>query len=711
MMESSSRKYRISSALPRTNSGSQEPMIISNGFHCDNPTAVMEGCSNPGHTSIEMKCLTDLGQQAPKTGATLTYHDINYQVQVRNKGCCKGSCPKRILTNISGKCGPGMNAILGPTGSGKSSLLDVLAGRKDPDGLTGNILIDGNKVPHNFKCMVGYVVQDDVVMGTLSVRENLEFSASLRLSSDVSNKERKQRVDTTLQELGLTHCADTKIGNEFIRGVSGGERKRTNIGMELIIAPPILFLDEPTTGLDASTANAVMLLLKRLSMQGKTIVFSIHQPRYSIYRLFDNLTLLSKGEVVYNGPATDALSYFESIGYHCEEHNNPPDFFLDVINGDSTAVAATVDDINGNMNKSTENEDSVFDEDVSDRRHIVGQPLVKATDEFPIQRELVAKFKHSHHLKRLHEEIDPVLRDFENRMTAGQDMSVKRVEYATSFFHQLRVVCWRTGTNTLRNPGEGILQMCVNTLFGLIVGGIYFQLDTSNDVGIQNRIGAFFFVIMNMIFGNLAVVELFVKDRPIFIHESATGFYRVSVYFLAKILCDAIPIRSIPVGSFAVITYWMMGLKPYFGRFLIYFLTLFMSSMAACAVAFIISATTRKMAIANLCLALSYVFMMLFGGLLVNLESMGPGLSWLKYLSIFSYGLEALSLNELTDMTFCTYRNGTNDCVTGEQYLDKQGILHGSLWKLWEKELALTIICLGCMLIAYAQLRRIPKLK
>ncbi|GFS06723.1 ATP-binding cassette sub-family G member 2-like [Elysia marginata] len=239
------------------------------------------------HT-MRMEASPTFGSGSTAQVEVLSFHDINYKVNIRTRPF-KPPVEKQILKTVNGRFKPGMNAILGPTGSGKSSLLDVLAGRKDPAGLTGTLLLGGMPVPDNFKCMVGYVVQ---------------------------------------------------VGTEFIRGVSGGERKRCNIGMELIISPPVLFLDEPTTGLDASTANAVMNLLKRMSEKGRNIIFSIHQPRYSIFRLFDSLMLLSHGHVVYHGPSSKALDHFSAIGYECEEHNNPPDFFLDVINGDSTAVNA-----------------------------------------------------------------------------------------------------------------------------------------------------------------------------------------------------------------------------------------------------------------------------------------------------------------------------------------------------------------------------------
>jgi len=221
---------------------------------------------------------------------------------------------KEILTDINGIMRPGLNAILGPTGGGKSSLLDILAARKDPNGLSGDVLINGAPRPANFKCNSGYVVQDDVVMGTLTVRENLQFSAALRLPTTMTSHEKNERIDKVIQQLGLDKVADSKVGTQFIRGVSGGERKRTSIGMELITDPAILFLDEPTTGLDSSTANAVLLLLKRMSEQGRTIIFSIHQPRYSIFKLFDSLTLLASGRLMFHGPAQEALGYFASVG-------------------------------------------------------------------------------------------------------------------------------------------------------------------------------------------------------------------------------------------------------------------------------------------------------------------------------------------------------------------------------------------------------------
>ncbi|XP_013397450.1 ATP-binding cassette sub-family G member 2 [Lingula anatina] len=636
-------------------------------------------------------------------GSVVSFHRIGYTVQV-SKGCCGGSADKHILKDVSGIFKPGMNAILGPTGSGKSSLLDVLAGRKEKKGLSGLLLVDGHPQPENFKCMSGYVVQDDVVMGTLTVKENFQFSAALRLPKTVTKEERKARVERVIHDLGLTHCADTKIGNEFIRGVSGGERKRTNIGMELIIQPTVLFLDEPTTGLDASTANSVMLLLKRLAHMGNTIIFSVHQPRYSIFRLFDSIMLLSQGESVFHGPCKEALQYFSSIGYECEEHNNPPDFFLDVINGDSTAVTS-IDQLSKHL--MDEETMELLDSNREDHSHAKIHPSDGESRD--VSEVLAAKFRESDWHKNLFQELTPIEQTYMSNVAAGQ-VIYREVGYATSFPTQLWNVSKRTVKNIIGNPQANLLQFVVNIFLGVIVGAIYWQIDTSLKSGIQNRVGAFFFIVMNMVFSNLSAIELFLKERSIFMHENASGFYRVSAYFLAKVFCDLIP-RTTPVLLFSAISYWMIGLQADAGKFFFFTLNLVLTTLTASAYAFFVSASVRIIAIANLLIAMTYVFMMIFSGLLVNLDSIGDWLKWIKWLSLFRYSIDALTVNEMKDLNFCDTNNGTQTCQAGTVYLDSQGITYATAWDLWYNEMALGIMTVVFMFLAYIQLRRVPKLK
>ncbi|XP_053317585.1 broad substrate specificity ATP-binding cassette transporter ABCG2 isoform X2 [Spea bombifrons] len=628
-------------------------------------------------------------------GATLTFHNINYRVKMKSGFiCCRKVVERQILQDINGIMRPGLNAILGPTGSGKSSLLDVLAARKDPHGLSGEVLIDGKPQPANFKCTSGYVVQDDVVMGTLTVRENLQFSAALRLPRSLRQKDKDERINVIIKELGLTKVADSKVGTQLIRGVSGGERKRTNIGMELITDPRVLFLDEPTTGLDASTANAVLLLLKRMARQGKTIIFSIHQPRYSIFRLFDSLTLLAGGRMLYHGPAPYALDYFTQLGYECEAHNNPADFFLDVINGDSTAVT---------MNKL---------ETVDLEENEVNDGGVQTVVE-----KLAEQFCNTNYYEETKAELE--------KLSQGEKVKTnffsRQITYNTSFFHQLKWVSKRSFKNLLGNPQASIAQVMVSLVLALIVGAIFFGVKDDSS-GIQNRVGSLFFITTNQCFSSVSSIELFIVEKKIFIHEYISGYYRLSAYFFSKLMAELIPMRTLPSIIFTCIIYFMIGFKPTAGAFFTMMFTLMMLSYTATSMALAIAAGQDVVAVANLLMTIAFVFMIIFSGLLVNLTSIMDWLSWLKYFSIPRYGLTALQVNEFTSLNFCSSKSNSTaapstNCTspspfttcTGEEYLYQQGIDY-SAWGLWQNNLALACMTIIFLIIAYLKLYFMKKL-
>ncbi|XP_034993767.1 broad substrate specificity ATP-binding cassette transporter ABCG2 [Zootoca vivipara] len=640
-------------------------------------------------------------------GSVVSFHGIQYSIkQSRGPLCKRKVVEKKILQNVYGIMRPGMNAILGPTGSGKSSLLDVLAARKDPAGLSGDVLIDGVPQPPNFKCISGYVVQDDVVMGTMTVRENLLFSAALRLPNSISFQEKEERVVQIINELGLSKVADTKVGTELIRGVSGGERKRTNIAMELITEPPVLFLDEPTTGLDASTANAVLLLLKRLSRRGRTIIFSIHQPRYSIFKLFDSLTLLALGKVLYHGPAKEALGYFLSIGYECEPFNNPADFFLDVINGDSTAVTASKCGqklkADNQEHMETSNENGMEEEGVE-------KTLVDSLHE---------KYISSTQYKSMMEQ----LKKYENLHGVSQKKPrpMNQVTYANGFFTQLYWVSQRSLKNLIRNPQASVAQVLVTVVLALIVGAIFFgvKLDQS---GIQNRVGSLFFVTTNQCFSSVSAIELFIKDKKLFVHQYTSGYYRVSAYFLALMIGDLLPMRTMPAIIFSCISYWMIGYQADAGRFFFFMLTLVLLCYTSTSMALAISAGMDVVAIANLLITICFVFMLIFSGLLVNLPTVMDWLNWLKYFSIPRYGLTALEVNEFRGLRFCANATGpislqscppsspqTREMCYGEEYLCGQGI-EATNWAMWENIVALSCMTVIFLVIAYAKLRFMKK--
>lgn len=158
-----------------------------------------------------------------------------------------------------------------------------------------------------------YVKQEDVLLGTLSVKETISYSAHLRLPECLSKEEVNTIVEETISEMGLQDCTNRLVGNWHLRGISGGEKKRVSIALEILTRPSLLFLDEPTTGLDSASAFFVIQTLKNIACDGRTVISSIHQPSSEVFAMFDDLFLLSGGETVYFGEAKMALEVMKIV--------------------------------------------------------------------------------------------------------------------------------------------------------------------------------------------------------------------------------------------------------------------------------------------------------------------------------------------------------------------------------------------------------------
>ena len=245
---------------------------------------------------------------------------------------------KNILSGVTGSFHHSrIAAIMGPSGAGKSTFLNVIMGKASSMGeVTGTIKANGREIKpgHDLQGIVGLVPQEDIVHDDLTVRENLVFNARLRLSKTKSVQEQMLIVEDVINVLQLRHVQHQVVGNAEKRGISGGQRKRVNIGWELVSKPSVLFMDEPTSGLDATAASDILQGLKKMSGLGMNIITVIHQPRYSIFSLFDDVMLLCKGGMLaYLGPSQLALDYLEELGFPLPKNENPADFALDVLSG------------------------------------------------------------------------------------------------------------------------------------------------------------------------------------------------------------------------------------------------------------------------------------------------------------------------------------------------------------------------------------------
>jgi len=603
---------------------------------------------------------------------TLGFKDIELEITER-KGFKKIS--KVILKRISGYCKPGMTlAIMGSSGAGKTSLLNVLAGRTD--GIVrGDIFVNGRKLTENhrkfFKHISGYVMQDDVLLSNLTVRETLMFSALMRIPNSVPKEEKIKRVDEAIRELGLRKSVDTIIGDVNKRGISGGERKRVNIAIELITDPSLLFLDEPTSGLDSYTAVNIMETLRSVANNGRTVIFTIHQPRSNIFALFDMLMLLCEGQLVYFGPAKYAVEYFSQLNFVCPQYSNPADYLLDIASIDIRTEAKS---------KKT-NETIDF--------------LIRSYPESKLSKEQFSLIEQQ----------------------GNEEEMPSSVRYANNTITQCSLLLGRSAKNFYRNKVLNVIRLIQTLFFAVIIGLLYLRIG-NNQTSITDRAGALFFILVNQSFSTIfSVLNQFPVEKAVFMRERASKMYRVLPYYLMKSIVELPGQIFFPILT-SVIIYWMIGLNPIVSHFFIFVLIIVLASLSAISLGICISAASPSVDVANTIAPVALVVFMLFGGYFLNGVNIPNYFIWIEYLSFLKYSFSALMQNEFDGLTFtCTQSqlvrgsNGEALCplTTGSQVLILYGMENDI--GIWPNVFVLLALIVGFRTLGYVFLRIFTKPK
>uniref|UniRef100_A0A0V0J621 ABC-2 type transporter transmembrane domain-containing protein n=1 Tax=Schistocephalus solidus TaxID=70667 RepID=A0A0V0J621_SCHSO len=303
------------------------------------------------------------------------------------------------------------------------------------------------------------------------------------------------------------------------------------------------------------------------------------------------------------------------------------------------------------------------------------------------------------------------------------------------FYRQFGILAQRGFLSTVRDFNGAAVYLIACAVFSLLLGFVYLKLDTSKESGIQNRLGLFFFVCLQVIFFNTNCVEVFIRDFARFRQERFKGYYCTSAYFLSKVFCEVLPVRVFPVIVFLPMLYLMAGLKADISAIAIWEVVWLATSIASCGIAILTGVVFNHLELASLFTCLVYSCMMAFSGYLLNMVSTWRVLSWLRYLSIFWYAFSAQSINELKGVEFCslaklspsqqrswamsgvdfavmddeTNKNSTSSqlqsCVSGSEYLETQGISFDSPWSLWSNILGLGCISFFAYISAYVRLR------
>ncbi|CAM9394282.1 unnamed protein product [Chrysoparadoxa australica] len=503
---------------------------------------------------------------------------------------------------------------MGPSGSGKTTLLNLLGGR-NLELTEGEVKLNGVPWKKSFKKLVGFVKQEDIFYQHLTVREQLEFSALLRMPVSLPRKRKLQEVGRVIAILAMESCENTTIAL-----ISGGEKKRANIGTELLSDPSVLLLDEPTSGLDSTSAYSLVVTLRKLAALGKTVISSIHQPSSQVYRMFDKVMLLCDGKQVFSGRGDAVMPYLSTKGFSCDMSFNPADFMLDVMSAQPTQDWFNPNNTTHLKYSSKEGQlpkhclMDEWDNDAEGAR--VGQ-MVQAMgrvggaatgSEAPGGKDPLAL-------------ASP--KEFEERLGQAR----------LGWLEQFRILYLRSTKNT-RADLFTFLNIFQSVAMAFICGVLFFGLDSSES-SIDKNSGLLFFTTSFWVFNSMFnALMAFPAERVVIKKERESGSYNLSAFFLAKSFSEA-PVRLTMPLMFVTIAYWFAGLNPAPGAFFGMVLTNMLGVLAGESLGLLFGAAIVDAEKAVVASTLYLLTMLLVGGFFIS--DVPEWLAWLEYLSPFRY--------------------------------------------------------------------------
>ncbi|XP_005727564.1 ATP-binding cassette sub-family G member 8 [Pundamilia nyererei] len=590
------------------------------------------------------------------------------------KGNKQTAINKLSLTVHSGQ----MLALIGSSGCGKTSLLDIITCR-DEGGImkSGEILINGkHNTPQLVKKSIAHVRQDDRLLPHLTVRETLSFVAKLRLPTHFTQAQRDQRVDDVIAELRLRQCAHTRVGNNYIRGVSGGERRRVSIAVQLLWNPGILILDEPTSGLDSFTAHNLVITLSRLARGNRLVLLSVHQPRSDIFQLFDLVVLMSSGSAVYCGAAREMVPYFTALGHPCPRYCNPSDYYVDLISIDRRSPEREAECLERARVLAEQFMEKVRDTD--DHMWKAAGTDVAQTDS-PQQPS-----------RRKEDEVITISRH-ENRLPGK--------------LHQFNTLIKRHMYNDFRDLVTLLVHGFEALLMSLLVGSLYYgagetRLSIQDTVSLLYMIGALtpFAVVLD-------VIAKCHTERAMLYHELQDGMYSVTSYFFAKVLGE-LPEHCVFTLVYGLPIYWLAGLNKAPDRFLLNFLLVWLMVYCSRAMALFVAALLPTLQTSAFMGNSLFTVFYLTAGYVINLENLWLVASWLSYASFMRWGFEG--------MLQVQFRGNEYSVTIANMSINVDGIhvveaLHMNQYPLYSCYLVLLGVCLGFMVLYFLSLKFIKQ--
>ncbi|KPP63656.1 hypothetical protein Z043_118066, partial [Scleropages formosus] len=608
-----------------------------------------------------------------------------------------------------------MLAVIGSSGCGKTSLLDIITCRDEGGSIKkGHVSINGRpSTPQLVRKSIAHVRQDDRLLPHLTVRETLAFVAKLRLPTHFSQAQRDKRVDDVIAELRLRHCANTRVGNDYVRGVSGGERRRVSIAVQLLWNPGtrpgrgrgvggraeavprkqeerrettasassagILILDEPTSGLDSFTAHNL--------------------PRSDIFQLFDLAVLLSSGSAVYCGPAKDMVAYFGALGHPCPRYCNPSDFYVDLISIDR---------------RSPESEAQCLER----ARMLAAQfkEAVKGTEDFMWKSQTSSSSIECHS-----DEVRPKLQEAAVTVSGQKDHLPGHLhQFAILPRADLRTSLPRRPRHLFRSPPPPPRRQVYNDfrdlvtllvhgfealLMSLLIGFLYFGAGDT-DLSIQDTVALLYMTGALTPFA--VVLDVIAKchsERAMLYHELEDGMYSVTSYFFAKVLGE-LPEHCVFTLVYGVPIYWLAGLNEAPDRFLLNFLLIWLVVYCSRAMALFVAAALPTLQTSAFMGNALFTVFYLTGGFVINMKNLWLVASWFSYISFMRWGFDG--------MLQVQFRGLKYPVTLGNYTFNIDGIIvvkamDMNQYPLYSCYLVLIAICVVFMLLYYLSLKFIKQ--
>ncbi|KAF4336765.1 ATP-binding protein multidrug cassette transport [Fusarium beomiforme] len=537
---------------------------------------------------------------------------------------------RELISNFDGCVRPGeLLLVLGRPGAGCSTFLKTFCNQRAGfESVEGEVTYGGTDaatMAKDFRGEIIYNPEDDLHYATLTVKRTLTFALQTRTPGKESRLEGETRQDYVREFLRVVtklfwieHTLGTKVGNEFIRGVSGGERKRVSIAEAMITRASVQGWDNSSKGLDASTAVEYVKSIRAMTnMADTSTAVSLYQAGETLYDLVDKVLLIDEGKCLYFGRAEDAKKYFMDLGFECPERWTTADFLTSVTDEHERSVREGWED---RIPRTAEEFADAY------RRSEDYQKNLRDIDEFEAELQTLAE---------------------ERRRNESEKSKKKNYEIA---FHKQVIACTHRQFLVMFGDKASLFGKWGGLLFqGLIVGSLFFNLpDTA--AGAFPRGGTLFFLLLFNALLALAEQTAAFESKPILLKHKSFSFYRPSAFAIAQTVVD-VPLVFIQVIIFNVIIYFMANLARTASQFFISCLILWLVTMVTYAFFRAISAWCGTLDVATRFTGVAIQILVVYTGYLIPPDSMHPWFGWLRWINWIQYGFECLMANEFAYLT------------------------------------------------------------